>query len=198
MNCDEFLPALETGGPLRRRLARRHAAGCPRCAAVAARLAAVKRQWADTPPLGPQERMLWEGAAVGDPGIRNLSLPAPRRPLSIPYARHGWHAWAAAACVLLVVSLVVSLVVRHQGVNVAIGPQPQPPPTKTTRTTSQTSQPPSLGPVRVEAVDGLGELENLATAVDRLDVQMQELRRNAERAEARTQVASALDRFGHW
>jgi hypothetical protein len=47
-------------------------------------------------------------------------------------------------------------------------------------------------------VDGLGELENLATAVDRLDAQMQELRRNAERAEARTQVASALDRFGHW
>ena len=34
MKCDHFLAALETGGFVERMQARRHAARCPRCAAV--------------------------------------------------------------------------------------------------------------------------------------------------------------------
>ena len=189
MKCEDFLPALETGGPLRRRRAQRHAARCVACAAAAERLAAMKRQWADTPPIGLEERVVWERAAVDDPGVRNIPLPAPPRRLAMP-TRFQW--WAAAACVLLVVSIAVTLAVRHQTVNVVVRPQPVP--TTTTTQTVRASQP---GPIRVEPADGAGELEHLATAVDQLDVQMQELRRKAERAEARSQIASALDRFGH-
>jgi hypothetical protein len=189
MKCDDFLPALETGGPLRRRRARRHAARCPRCAAVAAQLAAVKRPWADVPPLAAGERLLWERAAMDDAGAGNIPLPAQPRRLVIPNGRQ-W--WAAAACVLLAVSIAVTLVVRHKAVQVADRPPHVPSPT-TTR-----AEPSRLGPVRVELVDAARELDQLAAAVGRLDVQMQELRRQAERAEARSQVASALDQFGHW
>ena len=100
MNCDDVLAALETGGPLQRRRARRHAAGCPRCAAVAATRcfeAAVGRHPALTRPggavaLGSSRR--WDG----EPGLRNITLPPRhRRP-----ARDsgGWQWWAAAACVV--------------------------------------------------------------------------------------------------
>src|SRR4051794_12310045 len=71
MNCDDFLPALETGGPWRRRAARRHARRCPRCAAVAGRLAAVKAQWAQAPPpVSAGDRLAWGRPAGGGGGGR--------------------------------------------------------------------------------------------------------------------------------
>jgi hypothetical protein len=187
MNCDEFLPALETGGPLRRRLARRHAAGCPRCAAAAARFEALKGQWADAPPLSAGERQLWARAATG--AAREAVVPQrpiPRRVLS-------WRLWGpvsglAAACVVIAVVLVA-----RPTRDDTLGGRFPPPPMATQPTTRETSPRPAA--VRVVPVASSAALADLSGAVDRLDAEMQELRRTAERAEARRQVAMALDRF---
>ena len=63
MRCDDFLPALETGGHLRRLRARCHAKRCPRCAAVSAAFAETKHRLATPEPLSPRVRQLWKQAA---------------------------------------------------------------------------------------------------------------------------------------
>src|SRR5260370_17983 len=66
MNCDEFLPALETGGFFRRRAARRHAAGCSACTHTLAAWRALKHELTAAPPLTGQQRDLW--TSVAQPG----------------------------------------------------------------------------------------------------------------------------------
>jgi hypothetical protein len=190
MKCQDFLPALETGGRWRRRAARRHAARCPRCAAVAERFAAVKAQWADAPPLAAQDRLAWERAAdrlriAGETRRRTNVVPARRR---FPFAIVA--GLAAAACA----AVVVIVIVRHKHVDVAGGQKPAP-------TTNQVTPSPvasRTSPVRVEVVDPAAELARLSVAVDQLDARMKDLDRQAARAEARRQVASAIDHFGRW
>ncbi|MGE5194453.1 MAG: hypothetical protein ACM3U2_18340 [Deltaproteobacteria bacterium] len=65
MNCEDFLPDLETGGPWRRMRARRHAARCPRCAAVYSAFRAAKSRLATPDLLSPRVRELWIRAAEG-------------------------------------------------------------------------------------------------------------------------------------
>jgi hypothetical protein len=60
MKCDDFLPAMETGGSLQRIRARIHAAWCPKCAAVLAAFAAVKRQLATPSAISLQMRQTWD------------------------------------------------------------------------------------------------------------------------------------------
>jgi hypothetical protein len=50
----------------------------------------------------------------------------------------------------------------------------------------------------VEEVDSADGLSRLAASVDRLDAELQKLRREAERLDARQQVTMTLDRFGRW
>jgi len=59
MKCDDFLPAMETGGFLQRIRARCHAACCPKCAAVHAAFAVVKRQLAAPSPISAPMRQRW-------------------------------------------------------------------------------------------------------------------------------------------
>src|SRR5262249_53390387 len=63
MNCDDFLPALETGGYFRRAAARRHAPRCPACARTPAAWGGPKRDLAGVPPLAGRGRELWTAAA---------------------------------------------------------------------------------------------------------------------------------------
>src|SRR5207244_1920411 len=63
MTCDDFLPALETGGFFERAAARRHAAHCPACARVFAAWQELQRELASAPPLSDRERALWTSAA---------------------------------------------------------------------------------------------------------------------------------------
>jgi hypothetical protein len=173
MKCDDFLPALETGGFARRMRARRHAAGCPQCAAARAAFARAKRQLATAEPLSPRVRQLWAAAAPG------VTLRHSRRKVWIPVTA----GLALAACVLL---LVVEWAVWKE----RITPQPE-------REVARSLPQPTNREV-VEEVDWADGLSRLAASVDQLDVQLQKLRREAERLEARQQVALTLDRFARW
>ena len=98
MNCDNFLPALETGGLVRRMLARCHAARCPRCAGVQAAFRAAKQRLAAAEPLSLRARQLWERAA-GEVDLR----PSTRR-VWIPAAA----GLGVATCILLVVVAIAT------------------------------------------------------------------------------------------
>ena len=172
MKCDHFLAALETGGFVERMQARRHAARCPRCAAVRAALAAAKQQLRTCEPLSPHARQLWRQAA-GEAAVR-------------PSRHRTWIPLAAGlATAVGVLLFIVATAGRKE-------PLPTPPPAGLAH--SDTS------PVRevVDDVDSASELARLAATVERLDADLQRLRHQAERLEARQQVAMTLDEFGRW
>ena len=56
MRCDDVLDAVATGGPFRRRLARLHAATCPRCAEALARHDEIVAALREVPPLSDAQR----------------------------------------------------------------------------------------------------------------------------------------------
>jgi hypothetical protein len=172
MKCDRFLAALETGGLVERMQARRHAARCPRCAAARAALAAVKQQLGTCEPLSPRARQLWRPAA-GEKAAR-------------PSRRRIWMPLAAGLATAAGVQLfIVATGVRKE-------PLPAPPPATVVHSDAP------LATEVVGEVDSGGELVRLAAEVERLDADLQRLRHQAERLEARQQVAMTLDEFGRW
>lgn len=87
MKCEDFLPSWQTGGWWRRLAARRHAARCPRCAAVRQRFAAALQGFAEPAAVSAELRARWCDAAESTPvvaadrsashgtyGRRNLAL----------------------------------------------------------------------------------------------------------------------------
>src|SRR5262245_63402843 len=93
MNCNEFLPKLESGGAIGRWRARRHAARCPRCAAVYTALQAATEELSAVEPLSQHARELWMRAA-------RESAPVPIRAMRwLPAVA----CLATAACVLVMV-----------------------------------------------------------------------------------------------
>jgi len=172
MNCDRFLAALETGGFAGRLLARLHAARCPRCAAVRAALAAAKQQLRTCEPLSPRVRQLWRQAA-GEASVRSSGDR-----ILLPLA-------AGLAVAVIVLAFFVSTAVRKEALS----------------TQGKTDVAHSdAAPVKelVAEVDSASELARLAATIDRLDADVLRLRHQAERLEARQQVAMTLDQFGHW
>jgi hypothetical protein len=78
-HCEDIVAALATGGPLRRWRARRHAARCPRCAAVRDELERLAETLAEATPLTAAERRLW-AASPGDAIAAAPSRPRRFRP----------------------------------------------------------------------------------------------------------------------
>jgi negative regulator of sigma E activity len=173
MNCDEFLSAMEIGGPLARWRARRHAARCGQCAALFAKFAAVKRELARAEPLSPRAIQLWEQAA--DEPVTQFA----GRRTWVPLAG----GLAAAACVVL-------LVVRFAGRQPGGATSSPPPPVQVVEVNQAVVTAPTI---RVLAA--AEELDRLSRAADRLDAELDKLRLDAQRIEARRQVAMTLERF---
>ena len=173
MNCDSFLPALETGGFVQRMLARCHAARCPRCAGVQAAFTATKQRLAAAEPLSLRARQLWERAA-GEVDLR-------------PSTRRVWMSAAAglgvATCILLV---VVAIATRPK----SIAPNGRPDVVR--------SVPGSLDRQVIEEVSSADGMARLVEAVDQLRAELQRLQHRAERLDAQQQITATLDRFGHW
>jgi hypothetical protein len=63
MRCDQFLPALTTGGSIARWRADRHAARCPRCARVRIEILQLQHDLATGPALTPAQSALWTSVA---------------------------------------------------------------------------------------------------------------------------------------
>jgi hypothetical protein len=172
MNCDDLLPDLETGGLWRRMRARRHAAGCPRCAAVYAAFRAAKIRLATPEPLPRYAREIWNRAAIEAP------LRFDRQVRCAPAVA----CLAAAACLLIV--FVGPAVWEHMTKVVVVGGRSQ--------DTVTISAP------MVTDVDPIGEFLELAEAVDRLDGELESLRMTAQRRDAQREVILALNQYGTW
>jgi hypothetical protein len=67
MRCDQFLPALTTGGAIGRWRADRHAARCPRCALARDEICRIETELAAASALTAAERALWTSVAEGHP-----------------------------------------------------------------------------------------------------------------------------------
>jgi len=179
MNCDDFLPSMETGGLVRRMRARRHAARCRRCAAVYAAFVSATQQWASPEPLSPCARHLWEQAA-GELAVG-------------PFRWRRWMPLAAGLAAACVVLLAVAMVLRKGFI--------APPPREVAPRPSEVPAAPipqRLAGDVIEQLDPAEELSRLAAAARQLDAQLQRLRHEAERIDAQRQLAVTLDRFGRW
>jgi hypothetical protein len=172
MKCDNFLPALETGGFVRRLQARCHAVRCPGCTATRAALTATKQRLATPEPLSPHARRLWELAAS-----EVIVRPATRRVWAPTAAGLG-----AVACILL---FLVAVAVRKEFLTPQLNPE------------VRNFNPPPETEV-VGTVDSAKELSGLAAAVKRLDADLQRLQREAERVDAQQQIATTLNQFDRW
>ncbi len=173
MNCDDFLRYLETGGPLRRMQARRHASRCPRCAAVHVKWLVVKERLARPDAVSNRARELWKRAA--------------RDTLVHPVWRHPWLpvavGLATAACVLVA---VLRPVIREKGrrsIPIVDG---------------GSLDAPVVGPTTIIEVDPNLQLSELASAAERLDDEIRTLQTLAERFDAEHEVAMTLNRYGKW
>jgi hypothetical protein len=177
MNCDDFLTASETGSFFDRRRARRHAASCPRCAALLATFAAVKQEMASPPPLSARERHLWKHAMEGaEPRISLL-----------PWWLGIVGGLATLACVVLLVAKMTIVKPRDIG-------SPNPP----IAIVPPAPAPPILSTPTVTEIDPAKELAQLSQATDRLDADLKKLRQDALRRDARRQVATTFERFDKW
>jgi hypothetical protein len=169
MNCDDFLPALETGGYFRRAAARRHAAGCPTCARTLAAWEALKHELADAPPLTGRERELWTTAER--PGEVRPQVRRMRRAVDF-----------AIAASLLVLATCLFLLSRR-GQDIA-----NPPPPSDTQVV--------VTPITPEGV--AAELSPLERRLARLEAELAALSQRAELADLRQQAATLLDEYRHW
>jgi len=175
MKCDDFLPALETGGMLRRWLAGRHAQQCSRCAAVRDRWLIAKRDLAAAGLLLAEQRRIWK-QAVGESAAQRA---ADRRWTSLPAPV------LAAACILaLVVALIAAKLVRRRPVDpvnngdVAVQVVPSVP--------------------ESQLVDRSTEFSSLETGVEQLLAQLDVTLVDAQRLDARQQADELLDRYSRW
>ncbi len=171
MNCDNFMLASETGGFVRRWQARRHAARCPRCAAVRAAFAETKRRLATPEPLSHDVRQSWKRAAD--------------KATARPARRQAWKAVAVGAVVAVSLLLVFLVISRHDH-------SPTPP----SQPTVAGNESRSLSPITVEEIDPSRGLVYLSGEVQRLDVELKTLRERIEKDKVQRQIAATLENFG--
>ncbi len=173
MNCDDFLTAQETGGYLARPAPAAMLLDARACAALRAKFAGVKLELASPEPLSARARRLWKDAAS------ETARQAPPRRNWIFIAG----GLAAAACVVL---LVVKLAGHKPG-----DLTPSPP-------RDFVIQTPQVTESTITVVAPADELAELSEAANQLDVQLKQLRLEAQRMDARRQVAMTLERFEKW
>lgn len=87
--CDGILASVATGGPLRRRQARRHIARCPGCAATTADLQQIIETVSSVPPLTAADRDVWMQAREANRPIVPRRSPIPRLALAALIAAIG-------------------------------------------------------------------------------------------------------------
>lgn len=170
MRCDEVLAALETGGPMRRRAARRHAARCVPCARAVAGWLALRQGLAEAPPLTDRHEQLWIAAIepVGE---------SPPRP-----------AWRVAAVALAACALLAAgyWLLGGRERPRPDGPLPAPPVANRIE----------VDPIEVRSV--VAALTPLERRLDQVEQELAALSRRAELSDARRETEKLLDTYRHW
>jgi hypothetical protein len=105
MKCDDFLKHLSTGNFVQRALARLHAKKCPNCRRAAERLADLRRELAEAPPLSDRQSELWMSAVTATRS--ETEHPSPARPAPPRRARNLPPALAVAAVVVAIALVAV-------------------------------------------------------------------------------------------
>jgi len=169
MKCDDFLPAIENGGPLRKWRARSHAAQCARCAAVREGWLETRRQWANPAATTTHQRQLWASAVPSERPVTSSGVWSARR----------W-AFAAAASVLIVVGLSASLW-RPSPEVAEVAPPPAP----------------ALNVAELEQakLGGDSSFEVIEQALNQLEVELEVLALDAALLDARSEVELLLTTY---
>jgi hypothetical protein len=171
MTCDDFLPALETGGLFRRTAARWHAARCPACARVLARWQALKSELAEASPLTDRQRDLWLLAAEPAPVRPRLQLMWRLAALALVTALPaGFVLWSTQTGIFRTTGRVVQK--RESDTRVAVVP---------------------ISPESIAR-----ELSPLERGLDRVEAELAMLARRAARVDAHRQTATLLEEYRHW
>lgn len=186
MNCRNFLPAVATGGFLRRGIALRHAGRCPACAAALADHGELARRLAKAPPLTDGQRRLWARAPAG--GLRVKSLVSRAGPDGF-----GWRVATSAAGAACAVVVWVVVTTRVTPPAERAGGDPPRPPAERAEGSAR-----KVVSAAVVAVDPAEQWGRLSAGIDALDADLARLRLKAERADARRQVAVVLERHRRW
>ena len=170
MKCDDYLVSIESGGLLRRALARLHAARCEQCATARERWLETRRQWVDPPVVTAAQRELWARAATSErKAVSASARPAPR------WANQPARRWAfAVAAGLLVVLYVGVSVWRGLPGAVDVAPAPAPALAAADPVPAQTSH--------------ASPFEALERALDQLSIELNELEQEAAFMDARQDV----------
>jgi hypothetical protein len=185
MKCDDFLPALETGGFFRRWIARRHARRCGNCTAALAMLDGVKEALA--PPSGKSGlpahlRRRWMAVAQTE--------ASPAEPSPAVY-RIGpgtiWLKRAAALAAIVLLVLVPLLIYKFHGRATPVVPGPMVMKDRIT-----------VFPITLTQVDRAAELAQLDTEIVQLQTNVRSLIKSAERLEARQRLALVLAQNTKW
>ncbi|QEH32462.1 hypothetical protein OJF2_09330 [Aquisphaera giovannonii] len=171
MRCDQVAASLAAGGPFARVRARRHLAGCPSCARDAARLGELTRGLAGVPPLTAAQRALWASAAMG---------PAPtagdgraRRRASL----------AAAAAILAAIGLAA----WHRLSRPGDGPREP--------VVARVPTTPDVPPAAAEPSDRERLAREWLARLDRLDRELETLRREADLLDVRRDAEALWGRY---
>lgn len=190
MRCDDFLPRLATGGWLSRWLARRHAFGCPRCAAAAAALRALNAEQAET-PLPEHLRRAWLAA-----GRQEMRLPAPlaARPAGRLSTRRLVAATCAAACLILL-SLTVA---RWPTKPLALQAPDHPATARHAPATNATPPTPEAAAFAVTEIDAAGQLAWLDAQVAGLQNDVENLAAAARKRELSQRIEALLASHSDW
>ena len=188
MKCDDFLPAMETGGLMRRWAARRHARQCPQCAAAWQILGNVKDELAaPAADLPPHLRRRWVAVA------RELASPVSGAPT--PWAGNlRLFKPAAALVAVLLLALIPALIYRSFRRGQA--PQAVGPTTHSSVVVGQDQR--SIGPITVTQVDRAAELARMDTEIVQLQTRIRAVIESAERLEARQRITLVLAQNTNW
>jgi hypothetical protein len=172
MRCDEFLLAIETGGFLTRIRARRHAAGCRRCAAEYAVFSAAMREWAAVEPLSAEAKKRWLAVAV-----------EPERPPLRRDARKTLMAGAVAGACLIVICAIWAFRRVDES------------PARSAAQNDARRETRHLSPITIERIGPAKGQAILSSEIGRLDDELKELRRKIEEKRVQNQIVAALARF---
>jgi len=168
MKCDRVLSSLATGGVVARWQARRHVAGCLRCAEAQIQLGEIARELAEAPALTAAQRALWTAAGTE---------PTASRPRRVWAYRAGL---AAAAVLLGAIGLKIW------------GPQPG---GGGARPSIATIDPRPSAPSALQPSERGKLASEMLAKVDRLDHELAKLRREGDLLDVRKDADALWDRY---
>ena len=186
MRCEDFLSSLETGGFVKRLLARRHAARCRRCTEAAAAIERLTQELAKSEPLTRELRQCWVQAASGVQQAANGPQRDARKLRDQPFVMRQWPKLAVAAAAAAAVVLAIVLWPKSGDERSTEPPNWSPGPEASVS---------AIRTVQVEPADALARLD---AEIANAEAEIAALIDRVERMQASRQAGELLAAYGRW